>query len=105
MNTVKRSEIIQYLAKHGNLTYVQAEHAYAAFMRLLEDAISRRSKLNLARIGCIEPIELPPRRVVMGFKRRGKTVTKCRRDYWLGARTRYVFKLHKAFGQDHNLSP
>ncbi len=101
--TIKREDFVRYLASHANLTYVEAEQAYTAFMRMFEHAMASRSSINFGRVGVMEPQDLKPRRVTMGFRRLGGKVTKCRREFWLGLRTRYIFRTHRAFAEDHDL--
>ncbi len=107
--TVKRSDIVRHFVTHSGLTYVKSEQVYEALMRLLEDSIATKSQINLGHIGSLTPIELKPRRVTMGFKRsgghNGGRITKCRREFFLGARTRFIFKMHRSFGRNHGLVP
>lgn len=94
---------------HAGLTYVKSEQVYDALMRLLEDSIATKSQVNLGRIGTLVPVELKPRTVKMGFKRsggqNGGKMVKCKREYFLGARTRFVFRMHRSFGKHHGLVP
>lgn len=103
-STVKREEMVQFLAQTGDLTYVQAERAYAAFMQLLANAMAGKCRVNFAKIGTLEPVDHPPRRVVMGFKREEGRVEKTKREYWVGARTRYAFKTYRVFAENHGLA-
>ncbi len=101
--TIKRDDFVRYFAQHANLTYVQSERAYAALMRMLEHGIASKASINLGRVGVLEPRTLGSRRVVMGFKRTGGRVVKCRREFFIGVRTRFVFRMHRAFGSNHGL--
>lgn len=103
--TIKREDYVRHLVKQAGLTYVQAEAAYSATMRLFEDAIAEKNSIILGRFGVLEPKELKPRRVSMGFKKVGGRTIRCRREFFLGVRTRYVFRVFRAFGSAHDLVP
>lgn len=102
---VKRDDFVRHFATHANITYVEAERAYTALMRLLENAVASKQSVNLGRVGALVPSKLNPRKVTMGFKRDGGKMVKCKREFYLGVRTRFVFKLHRAFGRNHGLVP
>lgn len=106
--TIKRSDFVRQLHQDAGLSYLRAEQVCTVMMRLLESAVSAKATINLGRIGALRPLELPPRRVVMGCKRGGGvgggSLVKVRREFWLGTRTRYVFRLNRAFGHHHGLS-
>jgi len=106
--TVKRSDFVRHLHKEAGLPYLRAEQVCTVIMRLLENSVSAKMTINLGRIGTLRPIDLAPRRVVMGCKRSGGTgggtMEKVRREYWIGQRTRYAFRLNRAFGQHHGLT-
>lgn len=106
--TVKRSDFVRTLHREAGLPYLRAEQVCTVIMRLLENSVATKAVINFGRIGTLRPIDLPPRRVVMGCKRGGGvgggTMEKVRREYWVGQRTRYAFRLNKAFGQHHGLT-
>jgi nucleoid DNA-binding protein len=102
---IKRDDFVRHFAQHADLTYVEAERAYTALIRLVENAVASKQPINLGRVGVLEPVCLKPRRVTMGFKREGSRMVRCRREFYLGVRTRFVFKLHRAFGRSHGLVP
>ncbi len=107
--TIKRSEFVRQLHEDAGLPYLKAEQVCTVFMRLLENSVASHATINLGRVGVLRPMALKPRRVVMGCKRSGGvgggSMEKVRREYWIGARTRYVFRLNRAFGESHELVP
>lgn len=106
---IKRSDFVRYLVQYADLTYVKAEQVYAATMRLLEDSIAAKSTVNLGRVGALVPVQLKPRRVMMHFKRsggkNGGSMQRCKSEFFLGVRTRFIFKMHKSFGKNHGIVP
>lgn len=107
--TIKRSDFVRHLVQDSGLTYIQAEQAYSSLMRLLENAIATKAEVHLGKIGVLAPIELESRRVTMGFKRsggrNGGKMWKCRQEFFIGARTRFVFRLYRSFGRNHDVVP
>lgn len=105
---VKRIDIIRQLHKEAGLPYLRAEQVCTVLMRLLENSVAAKATINLGRIGSLHPVEKASRRVVMGCKRSGGvgggTLEKVKREFWLGPRTRYAFRLNRAFGHSHGLS-
>jgi hypothetical protein len=101
---VKRIDFINRFHACG-LTYQQAEIAYAAMIRSFEDGIRSKSKIHLAKVGILKPLDRPPREVVMGFERVGGSCHKKIRRYIVGARTEYRFKIHRAFGRRIGILP
>lgn len=106
---LRRRDFIRHLHEEAGLPYLQAERVCTVWLRVMENAMAAKSDINLGRIGVMRPIDLKPRKVVMGFKRSGGagggTMQKVKQEIWLGQRTRYVFKLNRTFGASHELVP
>ena len=100
--TIRREDFIKKLTACG-LTYQQAETAYSAFIAVLEDGISSRSKINFSKVGALDPKELHPRQFTMGFRRDRDGIHSEKRQYTVGTRIKYQFRVYKAFGRAHGL--
>lgn len=100
----KRIDFIRQFVASG-LTYTQAEVAYEGMIKAFDKAVGTRSKVCLAHVGALRPVERPPRRVMMGFDRSGGSCKKMLRQFTLGPRVEFKFKLHKSFGQRTGLLP
>lgn len=85
------------------LKYDQAVVAYDAMCNVFEDAIVSGSRVNIGRVGCLDPEVMEPRTVNMGFSRKGGNVEKVSRQYFIGRRLRYRFKIFKKFMETHEL--
>lgn len=101
---IRREDFVRQFQREGGLTYIQAEGAYRAVMRLFESALQQRDSVRLGRVGNLAPVKLKPRKIVCGFKWVDGVRVKGRRDYYIDERTGYVFRVHKAFANDHDLA-
>jgi nucleoid DNA-binding protein len=101
---IKRIDFINRFHAFG-LTYQQAEIAYSAMIRSFEDGIRDKSKIHLAKVGVLKPVDRPPREVVMGFERAGGVCQKKIRRFIIGSRTEFRFKVHRAFGRRVGILP
>ena len=104
MDKIKRADFISGFVAAG-LKYTQAEKAYDAMIATLGRGISGRAKIHFSSVGALVPTAAPSRTVSMGFEPGGGQGNGSRRLYMLGERTRYKFKIHEAFGRDHDLCP
>lgn len=100
----KRIDFIQRFHAAG-LTYQQAETAYNAMIRTFEDGLREKSKIHLAKVGVLRPVDRPPREIVMGFDRSGGVCERKIRRYVIGSRVEYRFKVHRAFGRRIGILP
>lgn len=99
-----RVDFIRRFVK-GGLTYAQAHMAYQAVVDFFEDGIASRSKIRISHVGVIKPIKRGPRSITMGFKRDATGMQKIKRNYLLGTRVSYTFRVYRAFGRKHDLYP
>lgn len=98
--TIKKSDFVKAFLSRG-LGYSQANSAYDAFLGVMEQAVLEGNKIRLGHIGTVIPVESDPRTVKMGFKREGGKVVPCQREFALGRRIQFKFKLHTAFMNRH----
>ncbi len=99
----KRENFIQKLVSAG-FTYDKAQVAYLTMLHSLESAIVERRKVVLGDIGVIIPKPMRPRRVVMSCQGGKVGASRTRKEYFLGARIKYRFAMHEAFGQKHGFN-
>ena len=102
-DTVSRENFIQDLVRNCSFTYVQATAAYESFIKTLENGICSGTKVNFSRIGNLVPVKYPPREVSMGFTRRGSSISKSNKTYYLGSRIKFKFNLYKKFQNSKKL--
>jgi len=95
--SIKRTDYVRALVQQGGLTYVQAERTYMVLMALFADALASQKAITIGRVGVLKPRQVKPRIVRMGFKRDKNGMEKVRREYHIGMRTKYVFKVRKTF--------
>ena len=104
MTKLKRVDFIRRLVSNG-LTYMQAQTAYQALIGFFEDGVAGRDAICIGHVGVLKPIRRRPRTITMGFKRDKTGVKKVKRNYVLGTRVTYTFKVYRAFGKLHGLAP
>jgi hypothetical protein len=93
---IDRQDFILKLKSSG-LSYVEATIAYEATVALFRDAVVNGHRVNIGKVGAIVPIMRPPRPVRMGFKRVGTKVEKVSREFILGHRIKFIFRLYRSF--------
>jgi hypothetical protein len=101
---LKRDDFVRRFVNAG-LTYAQAYAAYHAMVGFFEDGVASRSSIRIGHVGVVKPLYRRPRTVTMGFHRDATGVKRVKQSYVIGHRTRYVFRIYKAFGRQHNLEP
>lgn len=101
---VRREDFVRHFQRDADLTYLQAERAYGALMRLFESSLAQRASIRLARVGTLAPVRLKARKVVCGFKWVNGQRVPARREFWLDERTGYVFRVHRAFANSQDLA-
>lgn len=100
---VGRALFVRRLMKDG-FKYVDACRAYESLMSTLAYAVTNGAYISLGNVGSLTPVVIPPRPIRMGFvKVKGGGCEKQSREYFLDARVKYKFKIHKAFMQKHQL--
>jgi hypothetical protein len=104
MPKLKRVDFIRRFVDAG-LTYSQAQTAYRAVVGFFEDGVASRSQICVGHVGVLKPVKRGARTVTMGFMRDASGVRKVKRNYLLGIRISYTFKVFKAFGRLHGLAP
>jgi hypothetical protein len=104
MGAVKRSDYVRYFVQQGGLTYVDAERVYTVMMRFFADSLASQHTVHLGRVGLLKPRQMEPRTVTMGFKRSKGKVENLRRQYFIGRRTKYVFRVNRTFAANHGLA-
>ena len=103
MAKLKRVDFIRRLVSNG-LTYSQAQIAYQALVGFFEDGVAGRDHICIGHVGVLKPIHRKPRTVTMGFKRTASGVQRVKRNFVLGTRISYTFKVYRAFGRLHGLA-
>ena len=102
-NTINRDHFVAALQKKG-LTYVQARKAYSAMLSVISDAVLQGDKINLGKIGVLDPVWHKERELTMGFKRTADNkVEKATRKFTLGPRLKYRFRLYRTFLENNDL--
>ena len=102
--TVGRREFVHGLMTAG-FRYDKAVEAYKSVMSTFADGIVSGQKVCFGNVGNVTPMVSPPRHVNMGcMKKKGGEVIKIRREYFLDARIRYKFRIHKKFLASRQLS-
>ena len=104
MAKLKRVDFIRKLVNNG-LSYSQAQVAYRSLVEFFEDGVAGRDQVCIGHVGVLKPIKRKPRTVTMGFKRDASGVQRIKRNFVLGTRVSYVFKIFRAFGRRHGLAP
>jgi len=94
--TVKKANFVKAFLSRG-LGYAQANAAYDALLGVVEQAILDGHEIRLGHVGTITPVESDPRTVKMGFRREQGKIVKCHREYVLGRRVQFKFRLHRTF--------
>jgi len=82
------------------LTYAQACRVYDTMVGVIEDGITKGSKIGIGKVGAIVPHRRPPRAVSMNC---AKSPEGTRRVIELGPRIDYRFSLYKRFIETHAL--
>jgi len=100
--TVNRAQFIKSFMNHG-LTYLQAIAAYEAMSTTFELAIINAAKINIGRVGCLDPEIKDPRTVNMGFAREGGVLKKVQRVFVMARRVTYRFRIYRQFKATHRL--
>lgn len=95
-------DFIRAFMRHG-LTYVQATSAYEAMCATVESGITQGHRVNIGRIGRLEPTVHSPRVVKMGFSRVKNKVEHVRRTYYIDRRVTYRFKMFHKFLETRRL--
>ena len=86
------------------MSYVEACRAYDCMVNTFQNAILRGVRVNIGRVGAVQPVWVQPREVRMGFKReRGNNIVRVHSRYFLDGRFRYKFRLFRAFIRTHEL--
>lgn len=101
--TVKRSDFVKKLMQAG-MSYEDSKKAYRSFVAVLEDAVVSGSRVNFGRLGALKPIARKSRSVHMGFERKGNTMRKTSKTYFLGRRITYKFQIYARFANSHELN-
>lgn len=104
MAKLKRVDFIQRLVNTG-LTCTQAQIAYKALVSFFEDGVAARDHICIGHVGVLRPMRRKPRMITMGFKRDASGVQRIKRNFLLGTRVAYTFKVYRAFGKQHGLAP
>jgi hypothetical protein len=104
MDSVKRGDYVRHLVQQGGLTYVEAERIYGVLMGFFADALAAQRVVHLGRVGVLKPTVLEARTVTMGFKRSRGRVEKVRREFYVGQRVKFVFKVGRPFAARHGLA-
>lgn len=101
--SVKRVDFIRRLQEAG-FDYVEATRAWETIIGLMEDAVVQGGRINLDKLGAIVPQKKPPRTINMGFERKNGSVrTGINKQYAIGRRVKYCFRLYRSFTRTHNL--
>jgi len=105
VTAVKKADFIASFTASG-LTYSQAEKAYDAMIKCVENGVADKRGIVFGHVGALKPKQLKPRRVVMGcLVGPGGAVSRKKREYLLGTRLCYRWSLFQTFGRRHNLVP
>lgn len=85
-------------------SYVEACNIYDCMVEQFKEAVVDGSKIYIGRVGALDPVWQEPKVVHMGFKRVVGSVVREDREFVLGRRIRYRFRLFKRFIQQHQLN-
>lgn len=99
--TIRHPDFIRKFVEYG-LSHREAKKAYRAMMAMFADGIGSKSNILLYGVGTLQAVPQRPRRHVMGVVCDKEGYRRVRREFIVGSRIRYRFKIHDEFGRRHD---
>lgn len=101
---ITRAEFIRRYMNDCGLSYLESCKVYETTVSVIEDAVITGTKIGFGKVGAIVPVMMPPRVISMGFvAEKGHQIKKVKREYNIGSRVKWNFRVYKKFIATHRL--
>jgi hypothetical protein len=100
---ITRATFVRKYMEYCGMSYVEACRAYDCMVNTFQNAVLRGVRVNIGRVGAVQPVWVQPREVRMGFRRQKGGIVKVHSRYFLDGRYRYKFRLFRQFIRNNEL--